>query len=117
MKKVLMLEEIGQTTLSIFGIYILHSGVAWWWLAILFFSPDISMLGYAINTKIGAISYNIFHHKLIAAAVIFIGFVCHNQTILLIGLLLYGHSSFDRVMGYGLKHFDSFKHTHLGMLK
>ena len=27
---------------------------------------------------------------------------------------LFGHSSFDRVMGYGLKHEDSFQNTHLG---
>lgn len=117
MKKVLILEEIGQTALSIGGIYMLNTGVAWWWLTLLFFSPDLSMLGYLVNTKIGAICYNVFHHKLVAVAVITIGFFCHNQILLLIGLLLYGHASFDRIMGYGLKYFDSFKHTHLGMLK
>ncbi len=26
---------------------------------------------------------------------------------------LFGHSSFDRVMGYGLKHEDAFQNTHL----
>jgi hypothetical protein len=117
MKKVLMLEEIGQTALSIVGIYRLHTGIAWWWLLLLFFSPDISMLGYLVNTKMGAICYNVFHHKLLAVAMIIIGFVGENQNAMLIGLLLYGHASFDRIMGYGLKHFDAFKHTHLGMLK
>ena len=29
---------------------------------------------------------------------------------------LYGHSSFDRVLGYGLKHEDAFQNTHLGRI-
>ncbi|MBI2283378.1 MAG: DUF4260 family protein [Bacteroidetes bacterium] len=33
---------------------------------------------------------------------------------LLTGPLLYAHSSFDRVMGYGLKYRDSFNNKHLG---
>jgi hypothetical protein len=33
------------------------------------------------------------------------------------GTLLFTHASFDRILGYGLKYFDSFKHTHLGWMK
>lgn len=29
---------------------------------------------------------------------------------------LLGHSSFDRVLGYGLKHEDAFQNTHLGRI-
>ena len=29
---------------------------------------------------------------------------------------LRGHSSFDRVLGYGLKHEDAFQNTHLGRI-
>ena len=29
---------------------------------------------------------------------------------------LFGHSSLDRVMGYGLKHEDAFQNTHLGRI-
>jgi hypothetical protein len=29
---------------------------------------------------------------------------------------LFGHSSFDRVLGYGLKHEDAFQNTHLGRI-
>ena len=32
------------------------------------------------------------------------------------GLILFGHSSMDRILGYGLKYPDSFEHTHLGMI-
>jgi Domain of unknown function (DUF4260) len=32
------------------------------------------------------------------------------------GLIILGHSSFDRILGYGLKYSDAFQHTHLGMI-
>ena len=35
---------------------------------------------------------------------------------MLAGIILFGHSSFDRILGYGLKYTDSFKNTHLGSL-
>ena len=31
-------------------------------------------------------------------------------------LILFGHSSLDRVFGYGLKYTDAFQHTHLGWI-
>ena len=40
----------------------------------------------------------------------------HHDTMLLVGILLFAHSCFDRVWGYGLKYTDSFQHTHLGKI-
>jgi hypothetical protein len=34
----------------------------------------------------------------------------------LIGVILLGHSSLDRALGYGLKYEDSFQNTHLGRI-
>lgn len=34
----------------------------------------------------------------------------------LAGAILFAHSSLDRILGYGLKHFDSFRNTHLGTI-
>ena len=34
----------------------------------------------------------------------------------LAGLIIYGHSCMDRMLGYGLKFGDHFKHTHLGWI-
>ena len=75
------------------------------------------MLGYFVNAKAGAISYNIFHHKAIAIAVAGIGYFMKIEVVLVIGILLFAHSSFDRVMGYGLKYYRSFNDTHLGEIK
>src|ERR1035438_6928230 len=39
-----------------------HSiGAGWLRFALLFLVPDISMLGYAVNVRVGAISYNAVH--------------------------------------------------------
>jgi hypothetical protein len=74
------------------------------------------MLGYLVNTKAGAFTYNFFHHKGVACAVLILGVIQSNDYLLLAGLLLLAHSSFDRVLGYGLKYTDNFKHTNIGYL-
>jgi ABC-type nitrate/sulfonate/bicarbonate transport system permease component len=89
---------------------------AWWWFAVFFLTPDLSMLGYLVNSKVGAISYNIFHHKGIAIAIVAIGIVLASSAVLFVGILLFAHASFDRILGYGLKYSDSFTHTHLGYI-
>ena len=74
------------------------------------------MLGYLVNPKVGAISYNIFHHKAIAIAIGLAGFYFDNPLLILIGVILFSHASFDRIFGYGLKFQDDFKNTHLGKI-
>lgn len=115
MKSLLTLEEVGQFLLGL--ALFTQLDFAWWWFWALLLTPDLSMVGYLINTKIGAQLYNLFHHKLLAVAVLIIGYITHNQAIQLAGIILFSHSAMDRIFGYGLKFSDSFKHTHLGWLK
>ncbi|GAA3635611.1 DUF4260 domain-containing protein [Flavivirga jejuensis] len=112
MKTSLKIEEL---FMFIFGIY-LFSGLnfSWWWFVVLILTPDIGMLGYLLGPKIGAITYNLCHHKAIAVSVYFIGIIAQNDIVKLIGIILFSHACFDRIFGYGLKYFDNFKHTHLG---
>jgi hypothetical protein len=114
MKTIIQLEELGMLVLSIFLFNLLP--FEWWWFFVLFLSPDISMLGYIAGNKVGAILYNIFHHKGIGIALYISGFALDNDVLKLAGLILFGHASFDRMMGYGLKTFEGFKSTHLGTI-
>lgn len=114
MKNYLRLEEALQVVVAVYFAYQLP--YAWWWYWVLFLTPDISMLGYLFNTRIGAISYNLFHHKGIAILLFLVGAYMKNDMLTYTGLLLYGHSAFDRMLGYGLKYSDDFKHTHLGWI-
>ena len=114
MKDMIKLEELFLFFLAIF----LFAGVdiAWWWYLVLFFTPDLSMLGYLHSPATGALTYNLIHHKGLAVAAYILGSLLGNPVIQLTGLVLLGHSSLDRVLGYGLKFADAFSHTHLGMI-
>jgi len=114
MKTILRLEELGMFVLAIF----LFSQLSyqWWWFLVLLLLPDIGMLGYIINTKIGASSYNIFHHKGLAILIYFLGIYFEIELLKLIGVILFAHATMDRIFGYGLKYSDSFKNTHLGKI-
>ncbi len=112
MKTILKLEELGM---FLFSIYLFSQlNFAWWWYLALILLPDISMIGYLVNNKIGAACYNLAHHKGIALVIYVSGLYLHNETLQLAGVILFGHSSMDRFMGYGLKYNEGFKFTHLG---
>jgi hypothetical protein len=117
MKNVLKLEEIAMTAVGIYFLTIHNLNLSIWIWLLIFFSPDISMLGYLANPKIGAVSYNIFHHKGIAITIMSIGYFMNIEIVLTIGILLFAHASFDRIWGYGLKYYSSFNDTHLGKIK
>ncbi len=112
MKTLIKVEEAAQFALSIFLFTQLP--FAWWVYPALLLVPDVSMIGYAFNNKAGAFMYNLFHHKALAIMIGVIGFYLGTDFILLAGIILFGHSSMDRMFGYGLKFNTGFGDTHLG---
>jgi hypothetical protein len=112
MLTLLKLEEIGLFLLSVFLFSRLE--YSWWLFPALFLAPDLSVLGYIFGPRVGALSYNAAHHKGIAAALFVLGGLVGHSLWSLAGVILLGHSSLDRALGYGLKYPDSFHHTHLG---
>ncbi|QDO93652.1 DUF4260 family protein [Formosa sediminum] len=114
MKSILKLEEIAMFAISLWLFSLLSFN--WWWYAVLFFMPDLSFVGYAVNTKIGAMCYNILHHKGLAILLYLTGVYYNIESLQLVGVVMFGHAAFDRVFGYGLKYKDSFNHTHLGVI-
>ena len=114
MKDVLKFEELGMFCLSIILYNML--GYSWWLYVLLILTPDLSMVGYLINPKIGGITYNVFHHKGIAIILYLIGTFNYNYVFIIAGIIIFGHASIDRFLGFGLKYLDSFNHTHLGMI-
>lgn len=112
MKMLIQAEEAAQFALSI--ILFAKLPFAWWVYPALFLLPDLSMIGYAVNNKVGAFAYNLLHHKAVAVVVGVMGLFLTNDYFMLAGLILFGHSSLDRVFGYGLKYNQGFTFTHLG---
>lgn len=119
MKLVLKLEELAMWIGCIILLYL--SQVDWWWYALMFLGPDVSMLGYLFNTKVGAWCYNLLHHKGLSIILVVVGWIIEVYTpgpyfIMYTGIILFGHSSMDRFFGYGLKYENGFKFTHLGKI-
>jgi hypothetical protein len=112
MKVLLKLEALALFGLSIF--LFARLGYSWWWYPLLFFAPDLSMAGYAFGTRGGAWIYNVVHHQALSIGLYILGAALGTPVLQLTGVILLGHSSLDRVLGYGLKYSDSFQNTHLG---
>lgn len=114
MQKLLKLEEIGLFLLSI--LLFSRLPFSWWVFPVLLLAPDLGMLGYLISPRAGAATYNLTHHRGLAAALYAGGMFGSDGALALAGVIMLGHSSLDRALGYGLKHADSFQHTHLGWI-
>lgn len=114
MKRILQFEEAAMFALSVAALNFFSP--SWWWYVLLALGPDVSMVGYLAGNKVGAALYNTFHHKGLAAALIATGFYIESDTLVMVGIVLFGHSSMDRMFGYGLKHNNGFAFTHLGRI-
>jgi hypothetical protein len=114
MKYIIRLEEAFMFLLSLFSLYYLDADG--WFYPLLFLGPDISIVGYIAGKTAGAATYNLFHHKGIAVVIFAAGLYLGNELLMIIGIILFGHSSMDRMMGYGLKLDRGFKYTHLGVI-
>src|SRR5688572_282263 len=114
MKSILKIEELAMFAFCAYALYLLK--VDWWYYLLMLLGPDIGMVGYLAGNKAGAVTYNLFHHKGIAVAVYVCGLLMNNEILQIAGIVLFGHSSMDRFFGYGLKHSEGFRYTHLGMI-
>lgn len=101
MKTLLRLEELALVGLSLYLFLALD--YAWWWFPLLFFVPDASMLGFLINQKLGGTIYNFIHHKALAVLLYVLGSFIQFPALQLAGVVMFGHSSFDRALGFELQ--------------
>lgn len=114
MKYILRVEEAGMLLLSFYLSILL--GFDWWLFILFLFAPDLSMLGYVFGNRIGSVMYNIIHFRLFAVLIGIAGYYFSIPVLTLIGLILFGHSSLDRIFGFGLRYPENFRSTHLGWI-
>ena len=113
--RTLKIEGLALAALMLVLTY--KSGTSLWFLPITFLLFDLSMIGYALNTKIGAYTYNIGHSTIAPTVLLISGILANNNTSQAWAFAWLFHIGIDRAMGYGLKHTTSFKDTHLGKLR
>ena len=114
MKQLIKWEEAAMFLLSI--VLISRLPYAWYWWLVWILAPDLSMVAYLGGNRVGAIGYNIVHHKGVAIMLYLVGLFMSHPALEYAGMILFGHSSMDRCMGYGLKYFSGFQNTHLGRI-
>jgi hypothetical protein len=90
-----------------------HLHFSWWLFAALFFAPDLSMLGYLANPRVGAAIYNLGHFLLVPLALFLLGYRIDRALLCAVAVIWFSHIAFDRLLGYGLKYPAHFKETHL----
>jgi hypothetical protein len=107
----LHIEEATLLLLTLFAYQHLH--YSWLLFAILFLTPDLFMLGYLANTRVGAATYNLAHTLTLPLALFFISYLQHWHLAPALALIWTAHIALDRLLGYGLKYPTYFKDTHL----
>jgi hypothetical protein len=90
------------------------TGAPWWFIPVFFFVPDFSMLGYLINNRIGALTYNLAHTAPLPVTLLAAGLAWGIPALVVAGAIGLVHIGIDRLMGYGVKYDHGFGHTHLG---
>jgi hypothetical protein len=91
-----------------------HLGASWLMFGLLFLVPDVSMVGYLLNPRAGAWTYNSVHTYVGPISLAVLGHFGNMPALLPICAIWFAHIGFDRVLGYGLKYETNFKDTHLG---
>jgi hypothetical protein len=89
----------------------LESG--WLLFVVVLFVPDVSMIGYAVNTKLGATIYNLVHAYALPAVLGLVGLFTVNVLLASLSLIWFAHIGLDRLLGFGLKYPTEFKDTHM----
>jgi Domain of unknown function (DUF4260) len=107
----LRIEEAALLAITVFAYQHLH--YSWLLFAILFLAPDIFMVGYLLNPRLGATLYNLAHTLSLPLALLLTAYLLHWRLAPAIALIWIAHIAVDRLLGFGLKYPAAFKDTHL----
>src|SRR5580698_1783846 len=91
------IEEATLLTLTLYAYQHLH--FSWFLFAILFLTPDLFMLGYTINPRLGAASYNLAHTLTLPLTLLLASYIEHWQRPTELALIWTAHIALDRLLG------------------
>lgn len=108
-----LLQLEGAAVLIVSLIFYHWSHGSWLQFALLFLLPDLAMLGFVANIRVGAITYNAVHTYVGPLALAGYSFLSNRPAIVSLSLIWIAHIGFDRMIGFGLKYPTRFNDTHL----
>ena len=103
---------IGAVALIAYGT----TGASWWQFAAFILVPDLAMVGYLAGPRAGALIYNLAHSYTLPVALSGAAMIAGFPMLLANALVWIAHISADRMLGYGFKLPEGFRHTDLGTL-
>ena len=112
-----ILRAEGVAGLLICSVLYALTDLGWGFFFLLFLAPDLSLLGYLIGPRAGAMAYNLAHSTIGPIVLGTTGFILSLAHIPSLALIWTAHILFDRLLGLGLKYPTGFRYTHLGELR
>jgi len=108
-----LLHAEGAAVFAATLVFYAHWHFRWWLFAVLILVPDVFMIGYAINVKLGATLYNVVHTSVGPIVLLLLATILPAPQLTPYGLIWLAHLGFDRMIGAGLKYPTQFRDTHL----
>lgn len=115
MIKLLIRIEYGIAFVLLLYIY-MQLNFSLWLFCILLLVPDVTIVGYVMDKKIGSIIYNFGHSLIIPCILLIVSLGISNEFLVMLSFIWTAHIVMDRCFGFGLKYEHSFKDTHLQRL-
>lgn len=109
----LILHVEGFLVLILSIYFYVQSGFHFGYFLLFLLVPDLSMAGYALNTKVGAGTYNTVHSYILPGLLLAAAIHFDDDVMLATSLIWTAHIGMDRMIGYGLKYPSKFKDTHM----
>jgi hypothetical protein len=88
-------------------------GGSWVAFVLLLLAPDLAMVGYLVNPRVGSYAYNAVHTYAAPAALAALSLAGQWPVGVQVALIWFAHIGMDRVLGFGLKYPTEFKDSHL----
>jgi hypothetical protein len=103
--------------LFVLSLFLYHlAGAGWGTFLLLFLGPDLFMIGYIWNPRIGSSLYNLVHTEIAPFILVILAPSAHRLPWLSFAIIWLAHIGLDRALGFGLKYPTGFKDTHLQRL-
>jgi uncharacterized protein DUF4260 len=97
---------------TLWAVSATHSN--WWWFFALVLLPDLSMIGYLLGPRVGAVAYNAGHMYAWSVGLLALGLARDAPFETTAALSWIAHIALDNALGYGLKLRTGFEYTALG---
>ena len=108
-----LLRAEGAAMLAlVLGAYA-STGQTWLLFIALVLLPDLAMLGYLANVRVGSTLYNLAHNYLLPVTLASVAWLSDAHLGSTLALIWIAHIAVDRIVGYGLKYPTGFRDTHL----